>query len=153
MPRIAPPAAPRRSATTGYSLVEVVAAIALMSATLIPAMQLVRRGIEVGIEGDRRALLATYGVSQLEQQEAAVAASWLTGSLAGDYSADGHPDIRFQTLTSDDPLSGGVTGVLMDLRTTVYYDENGNDALDGDELQTQFRTKLGRFATYEAMAP
>ncbi|MEN0109194.1 MAG: hypothetical protein AAF805_00580 [Planctomycetota bacterium] len=129
------------------------AAIALMSATLVPAMQLVRRGMEVGEETDRRSLLAAYGVSQLEQQEAAVATSWSTGTLSGDYAADGHPDIRFDTVTSDDPLSGGVIDVLMDLRTTVYYDANGNNALDSDELRTEYRTKVGRFATYEAMAP
>lgn len=152
MPRSAPNAEPRRGCA-GYSLIEVVAAIALMSATLVPAMQLVRRGMEVGEETDRRSLLAAYGVSQLEQQEAAVATSWSTGTLSSDYAADGHPDIRFDTVTSDDPLSGGVIDVLMDLRTTVYYDANGNNALDSDELRTEYRTKVGRFATYEAMAP
>lgn len=140
----------RRSA---YSLVEVVASVALMAATLVPAMELVRDGMEQSVETDRRQLLALYAVSQIEQQLGPAAMGWVTGTFSGDYATDGHAAIRFETACSDDALSGGITGLLMDIRTTVYFDENGDDALTAGELQCSYRTKVGNFATYAASAP
>lgn len=136
-----------------YSLVEVVASIALMAATLVPAIELVRESMAQGEQDDRRQLLALYAVSQLEQQFGAAEMTWATGSYTGDYAGDGQAAIRFDTVCSDDPLNGGITGILMDIRTTVYFDDNGDDALTAGELQCSYRTKIGRFATYEAMAP
>lgn len=143
----------RRPRSAGYSLVEVVASVALMAATLVPAMELVRDSMDQSVETDRRQLLALYAVSQIEQQLAAAAMTWTTGAYSGDYAGDGHPDIRFDTICSDDPLSGGVSGALMDVRTTVYFDDNSDDALTAGELQCSYRTKIGQFATYQAISP
>lgn len=146
----------RRCATArraAYSLVELVAATALMASTLVPALELVRDGMELSEEADRRQLLALYATSQIEQTLCSVADSWSLGTTTGDYSADGHASIRYTTSTSDDPLDGGVTSLLMDVRTTVYFDEDGDDTFDADELNCSFRTKIGKFATYEALTP
>lgn len=140
----------RRIDRSGYSLVEVVASIALMAATLVPAMELVRDSMVVSEETDRRQLLSLYGVSQVEQQLAAAAMDWATGSYSGDYAADGNGAIRYDTTCSDDPVNGGIVGVLMDIRTTVYYDDNGDDALTAGELQSSYRTKVARYDTYSA---
>ena len=147
--RRAPPAPRRRPA---YSLVEVVAAIGLMTATLVPAMELVRDGVVRSAETDRRQLLALYAVSELEKQLAAAAATWATGAYSGDYAADGHADLRFDAAVSDDALNGGVPGLLMDLRVTAYHDANGDDVQGAGEMSCTYRTKLGHFVTYEVMA-
>lgn len=141
--------APRRA----YSLIEVAAATALMGSTLVPAMELIRDGIDLSLETDRRQLIALYAVSQVEQKLSAVSLSWATGSTSGDFSADGNADVRFSTTCSDSPLDGGVTGLLMAIQSTVYYDEDGDDTLDSDELSCSFHTKIGKFATYDALAP
>lgn len=145
-----PPDARRR---TAYSLIEVIAAIALMSATLVPAVSLVRDAMDTSIECDERQLLALYAVSQVEQRVAMISYNWSTGSASDDYAADGHANIRFNTVADDQPASGGVAGLLMDIRSTVYLDADADDVLDADELSCQYRTKLGRFATYEALSP
>ncbi len=145
--------AERRPHRGAYSLVEVVAAIGLMAATLVPAVELVRDGMELSEETDRRQLLALYAASQVEQQLGVAAMTWATGSYTGDYAADGHADIRFETICTDNPLSGGITDSLMDIRTTVYYDDNQDDALTAGELSCSYRTKIGKFATYAAQAP
>lgn len=147
------PRTSRLRASAAYSLLEVVAAIGLMGATLVPAMELVRSSMEKSVENDQRQLLSLYAVSQIEQQLGVVEMTWATGSLTGDYAVDGHANIRYDTVVSDDPLNGGVIGQLMDLRTTVYVDDNGDDTLSSGELQCSFRTKIGRFATYEAKGP
>ncbi len=150
MPSNPPPRRPR-SARRAYSLVEVVAATALMAGTLVPAMQLVRLGIQKSAETDRHQLLSLYAASQVEQRLASTAMTWASASYSGDYAADGHPDIRYDTVCTDDPLSGGLTDQLMDIRTTVYDDANGDDALTPGERSCSFRTKIGKFATYEAL--
>jgi hypothetical protein len=97
-------------------------------------------------------LLALYAASQVEERLGVVAASWAEGTLAGDYASDGHPNIRYTTTCSDEVVSGGIVGTLMDIRSTVYYDTNADDALSAGEMRCSFRTKIGKFATYEALS-
>jgi hypothetical protein len=147
------PEAPQRATRhSGYSLVEVVAAIALMGATLVPTVEFIRYGMERSLDDDRRQLLALYAVSQVEERLGVVAATWAEGTLSGDYASDGHPDIRFVTACSDEVASGGIVDTLMDIRSTVYYDANADDAWNAGEMRCTFRTKIGKFATYEALS-
>ncbi len=145
----------RRPSTTpsGFSLLELVAATALMGVTLVSALELMRDGMDLSTETDQRQLLASYGASQLEQRMAMIADSWTTGSFSGDYAADGWANIRYSTICSDSPSDGGITNFLMDLRTTIYYDADGNDALDSNELSCVYHTKIGKFITYEVLTP
>ena len=86
--------------------------------------------MDQSVETDRRQLLSRCTPSsQVEQQLGAAAAAWATGTYTGDYASDGHADIRYQTVVSDDPADGGVVDQLMDIRSTTYYDDNGNDGL------------------------
>lgn len=149
-----PPRAAHRTrfALRGYSLVEVVAAIALMAATLVPAVEFVRYGMERSIEDDCRQLLALYAVSEIESKLGVVATSWTEGTTSGDFSADGNADIRFTTTCSDEVADGGIVDELMDIRSTVYYDANGDDSLSAGEMRCTYHTKIGKFATYEAIS-
>ena len=123
-----------------------------MAATLVPAVKFVRYGMERSLDDDRRQLLAMYAVSQVEARLGVVASTWFEGSQSGDYAADGHPDVRFTTTSSDETTSGGIVGTLMDIRSTAYYDTNADDALSSGEMRCTFRTKIGKFATYEALS-
>lgn len=134
-----------------YSLVEVVAAVALMAATLVPAISFVRDAMEVSVEADERQLICLYAVSQVEALLAATAHTWAGGTQSGDYSADGRADIRFEAVADDATLSGGIPGSLMNIEATVYVDADADDTLDADELSCFFRTKLARFNTYEEL--
>lgn len=141
---------PRRP-RTGYSLLELVMSVALMGGMLVPGLELVRRGIELSSEVDQRQLLAGYASSQLEERLAIVAASWSTGTFSGDYSSDGLPNVRFQTTCTDALVDGGIVDTLMVITSITYYDANGNDSLDANELNCNYQTKLGKFATYEEL--
>lgn len=123
-----------------------------MAGTLVPSLELVRTGLVKSAEDDLRQLLALYAVARVEQQLGPASHTWATGTYTGDYGADGHANIRYVTVCSDSPADGGIVGSLMAVRTTVYDDANGDDALTSGELQCSYRTKVGRFGTYQAKA-
>lgn len=143
----------RSTRLEGYSLVELVAASAIVAATLVPSLELIRDGIELSEETVQRQLLATYAVSQVEQHLGLAAATWTTGTYSGSYAADGHPTLLYDTTTSDNPVDGGITDRLMDIRTTTYFDEDGSGTLTAGEPNCSFRTKLARFTSYEDLSP
>jgi hypothetical protein len=142
----------RACAPTGYSLLEVVLAAAICAGVLVPALSMMRDGITLGERIDARHVLLVYGVSKMEEQLAIVGANWSTGLASGDFSADGHPSIRFSVARSDSPLDGGIAGRLMGITVITYRDDNGNDALDLDEMRTTLRTKVGKLVSYESKA-
>ncbi|MEM6331571.1 MAG: hypothetical protein AAF790_15170 [Planctomycetota bacterium] len=136
----------------GYSLLEVVMAVALVSGTLAPALALIRDGLALSEQTDQKSLLANYAVSKIEEHLALVAASWASGTATGDFAADGHSGIRFIVTRSDAVSDGGIVGELMHIGVTTYIDDDGDDALDADEPRCDFRTKIGKFASYELRA-
>lgn len=135
--------------TGGYSLVELIAASAILATTLTPALELVRDGIELSQESVQRQILAMYAVSQVEEHLALSAATWATGSYSGSLATDGHSSLRYDTFCSDSPADGGVEDRLMTILSTTYYDDNGDTVLSAGELSCTFQTKLARLATYE----
>jgi hypothetical protein len=139
-----------------FSLLEVVMASALCAAALVPALMLMRNGIDLAREIDIKHQLLLYGVGTLEEQLAAVAAlgdAWPGSAPApGSYAADGHPDMRYIVTWSDNPANGGIAGRLMNVSVTTYYDENGNRAQGADEPSITLTTKIGKFTSYETEA-
>ena len=142
-----------RASRSGYSLIELVAASAILAATLVPALELVRDGIDLSEESAQRQLLTGYAVSQIEQYSALSAATWTTGSYSGSMAADGHNLVRYETSCSDAPAVGGIPDQLMVIQTTTFYDNNGDGLLSSGELSCNLQTKLCRFPTYEALSP
>lgn len=138
--------------TAAYSLLELVFAIALVSGTLVPALALIRDSMELSETTDQHALLTNYAICKLEEQLAIAAAAWTSGVAEGDFAADGHSSIRFIVTRSDAVADGGLVGQLMHLEATCYVDEDSDDALDATEPQCHYRTKIGKFASYEAIA-
>ena len=135
----------------GYSLLEVVAASALIAVALVPALAILRDGMALSRDVDNRQLLLTYGVSKLEDQQALTAQSWTNGTDNGDFSSDGHASVRFIAVRSDAVVDGGLPDRLMNITVTTYWDADNDDTLDATELQILMTTKLGKFATYEAI--
>jgi hypothetical protein len=142
----------RRRPQRGYSLLEVVLATSICTTALVTALALLRDGMTNAGKIDTRHLMLIYGVSKMEEQLAVVAASWTTGSLTGDFAADGFADIRYSVTRTDAPASGGLTNQLMVVTTTVYSDDNGNDAMDASEMRSTFTTKIGKMSNYQSVA-
>ena len=127
-------------------------ASSICALALVPSLSLLRTGLTYTQELDTRHMLLVYGMSKMEEQLGVVAASWASGSLSGDYSADGHANVRYSVTRTDSSGSGGIAGSLMVITVTTYDDANGNDSLTAGEKSIVLTTKVGKFATYAAVA-
>jgi type II secretory pathway component PulJ len=140
---------PCRTTRRAFSLVEMIAATALTASTLAPALMVMRDAMALSREGVQRNLLAVYAVQVLEEQSAYAMRNWTSGAVAGDFASDGNNMLKYITVRSDAPASGGLTGRLMHIQVTTYADANGNSAADATELKVQFRTKVAKLLSYE----
>ena len=133
----------------GFSLVEMIAATALVAGTLAPALTVMRDAMAASREASRRNLLAIYAVQTLEYAAGATMQSWTTGTDAGNLAFEGYPTIRYVVTRSDAPANGGIAGQLMHVQVTVFDDENGNSTWNAGEEAVRFRTKVAKLLTYE----
>jgi len=136
---------PRR----GFSLLEMVAAAVLMTSILAPSLSVMRDSMSKSRELHRRNLLANYAVRVLEDQSALVATNWVNESIAGSFSSDGHPNVRYTGSKSDAIADGGLVNQLMHVQVTVYDDADADSALDAGELRVDYRTKVAKLNSYE----
>jgi hypothetical protein len=132
-----------------YSLLEVVLAASICASALVPALAFLRDSVTLADIIDKRHLMTIYGVSKMEEQMSVVAATWTTGTVSGDFAADGHANIRYNITRSDNPASGGITNRLMTVSVTTYSDDDADDVLDANEMRTILTTKIARLVTYE----
>jgi hypothetical protein len=139
---------PHRPARRAYSLLEVVLASGICLTALVPALAYMRDGISLSDKIDTRHRLLIYGVSKMEEQLAVVGATWATGTLTGDFAADGYASIRYTVTRSDSSGSGGITNRLMTVSVTTYSDDNSNSVMDSSEMRSTFTTKVAKLLTY-----
>lgn len=133
-------------------MLEVVLASTICITAIVPALAMLRDGIALGDRIDTRHLLLTYSVSKMEEQLAVVGASWATGTLIGNFAADGQSTIRYTVTRSDAAIDGGISGKLMVVTVTTYSDDNGNGAMDSSEARITMTTKVAKLASYVTKA-
>lgn len=131
-----------------YSLLEVVLASAICASALVPALAFMRDGIALSDIIDTKHLLLTCGVSKMEEQIAVVGATWPSGTITGNFAADGQAGIRFSVTRSDAVASGGLVNQLMVVTVTAYSDDNGNSAMDASEARLVLTTKVAKLVSY-----
>lgn len=136
----------------GYSLLEVVLAASICASALVPALAVMRDGMTLGDIVDTKHLLLIYGVSKMEEQLAIVGATWATGTLTGNFSAEGQSTIRYSVTRSDSAASGGITNQLMVISVTTYSDDNANSTMDSSEPRLTFTTKVAKSVSYATRA-
>jgi hypothetical protein len=136
----------------GYSMLEVMLAASICLTAIVPALAMLRDGIALGDIIDTRHLLLTYSVSKMEEQLAIVGATWPTGTITGNFAADGQSSIRYTVTRSDAVVDGGVVSKLMVVTVTTYSDDNGNSSMDSSEARTTMTTKVAKLVSYVAKA-
>jgi hypothetical protein len=141
--------APKRR---GYSMLEVVLASSICVTAIVPALAMLRNGMALGEIIDTRHLLLTYGVSKMEEQLAVIGATWPTGTVTGNFAADGQSTIRFTVTRTDAAASGGIVGKLMVVTVTTFSDDNGNGTMDASEARTTMTTKVAKLTSYVTKA-
>ncbi|GIW90867.1 MAG: hypothetical protein KatS3mg109_1299 [Pirellulaceae bacterium] len=136
----------------GQSLLEVIAAGTVIAIALVPALRLMRDGMQTSRDLQTAQLLVHGCVSLLEQQIVQTAASWSTGTATGDFASDGRSDVRYIVRRSEATTDGGIPGALMAIRATVWHDRNGNGAHDATEPKVELATKVAKTASYQNAA-
>jgi hypothetical protein len=132
----------------GQTLLELIAAVTVLAATVTPALVILRNALEQTRRIETLELLTTLCVSKLEEQLAVACAAWSTGTAAGDFSADGYSQVRFSVASSDQAGDGGIPDRLMSVTATVWEDQNGNAALDAGELSVVLASKVAKMEGY-----
>ncbi len=147
------PTPPSRVRTRrAFSLLEMIAATALVAGTLAPALVVMRDAMALSREAVKRSLLANYAVQVLENQSALVMQNWANGTVTGNFASDGNATLKYTATKSDAPANGGLTNRLMHIQVTAYEDKDGDSVADSNELQVKFRTKVAKLTNY-ANAP
>jgi hypothetical protein len=135
----------------GLSLLEVVAASALLAATLVPALRILRDALSLSRSNETRSLLTTLCVSTMEQHLPLSADSWTTSTVSGNFSADGYSAVKFQVVRSDSSGSGGIPDKLMAITVTVWEDANSDATVNTGELSVVMATKVAKLSLYQAL--
>lgn len=138
----------RATARPAYSLLEVVLASAICASALVPALAFMRDGIALSDIIDTKHLLLTCGVSKMEEQIAVVGATWPSGTVSGNFAAEGQAGIRFSVTRSDAVAAGGLVNQLMVVTVTAYSDDNGNSSMDASEARIVLTTKVAKLVSY-----
>ncbi len=136
----------------GQTLLELVAATTILTIALVPALRMMRDAIRAGRNTETANVMATLCASTLEQQLMQMAATWNPGTVTGDYSAAGYPNLRFRVVMSDAVADGGITNQLMALVSTVWNDSNANGNLDAGETRVVLASKQARNVSYQREA-
>ena len=79
-----------------YSLVEMIAATALVAGTLAPALAVMRDAMAASREASRRNLLTIYAVRELEYAAGITMQAWSAGTSTGNYASEGRPTVRYR---------------------------------------------------------
>jgi len=137
-----------RRSRQGNTLLEVLLATAILAGTLVPALRLMRDSMIVSREIEANGLVETYCVGKLEQQLALAAGTWTTGIDQGDFAGDGQSQLRFVAVRADDSASGGIPNRLMAVTVSVWYDRDGNLAIDPGEPIQSMNSKVAKMAAY-----
>ncbi|MBX3434111.1 MAG: hypothetical protein KF847_12380 [Pirellulales bacterium] len=132
----------------GLTLLETIAAAAIITATLVPTMVALRNGMTQSREATQREMLANYAVRLLEEHAALTMQNWTSGTATGTFAAEGRATLKYSVVKSDQPASGGIVNRLMHIQATVYEDANGNSAWNSGELRVTVRTKVSKLASY-----
>ncbi len=133
-------------------MLELIAATILMGTAMVPALRMVRDGMTVSRDNETRSLIVTFCASKMDEHLTLAAASWTTGTFTGNFSTEGYSTIKFKVVRDDAVSAGGVVGKLMSITTTVWYDTNGDGAVNTGEMSLVLATKVAKMALYQTEA-
>lgn len=132
----------------GHTLLELVAATALLTITLVPALRILRDTLANSRKTETLGILTTLCADKMEQYLALTGADWQETTATGDFAALGYPGYAYRVERSDELADGGIPGRLMAITATTFDDQNSSGTLDAGEPRVQFWTKLARLGSF-----
>jgi prepilin-type N-terminal cleavage/methylation domain-containing protein len=131
----------RRRAETGLTLVEVLAAVAILGVAVTPIMGMLTRGLGASRRGEGLSRSLVLAESKYEQLKSRIQSTVPPYGYAVDYNqgvtAFPAPDNLYKSTVTDDRAAA-----LRTLRITVWCDENGSNTVDGSEIPVVLTTRV-----------
>ena len=141
---------------SGLTLLETLAASAVIAAALTPALRITRAALLTADRLDRQERCLTVANDRLESLLVRAAADWdatVTGAATdAGAAAPGYPGLRASDLATDAAGAGGIPGRLAALSVLAWYDDDGDGVADPDEPRATLATALARLTAYERHA-
>jgi prepilin-type N-terminal cleavage/methylation domain-containing protein len=129
----------RRKRESGFTMLEILASIALLSITIIPLLGLLAGSLVSHAQREQQLRAAFLAQKRLEEVKDEILSTDLSDSYNEDPTAFPAPDSRYKytvTVTGDTNI--------MNIAVRVWFDENGNDVRDGGEQEFGLRGRAAR---------
>ncbi len=120
----------------GFTLIEVLAAIILIAAALIPIMIITTQIIEKSLKDEHLTKIIFLAEGKIEDTKRSVVNNF-AASVDETATAFDSPDEKYKYTVSDDEASD-----IKVVQVSVWYDENDDDALDSNESNITLDTKV-----------
>lgn len=122
----------------GYTILEIVLTIAILSIALIPLMEMLPRALLLDNQLEQRTRAAFLAQRKLEE---------VKGKAIYDFDQDytesatafAAPDARFKYTVSDQEVDG-----IKEIGVNVWHDTDGSDSAGDDEENVELNTKVAR---------
>ncbi|MCR9202273.1 MAG: hypothetical protein NXI04_26825 [Planctomycetaceae bacterium] len=126
---------------SGSSLADVIAATVLTAAVLVPSTRVLRDSINTGrrLQVQQELLIGCQNVLETEMQ--AVSQSGRLRTSGGRLNSDSG-QLRYTVMSTDQPSTGGVPGLLIVVSALVWEDGNRNKRHDSGEPHVSLLCKI-----------
>ena len=122
----------------GFTLLEILAAIVILSIALIPMMEMLPAALVLDSQLEQKTRVTFLAQRKLEEVKCKA-----IYDFSPDYSESAtafpSPDVSFKYVLTDDQGTE-----IKEISVVVWYDEDGNDTIDSDEESIELDTKVAK---------
>ncbi|MGQ9608145.1 MAG: type IV pilus modification PilV family protein [bacterium] len=127
----------------GFTLIEVLLALVILSIAIIPLMQIFPQASLIATDSQRETRIGFLAQQKLEQVKGQVL-SYFFGDYNESATAFPSPDSDFKYTVSYFTASGDDGNQIKSIKVRVWYDDNDNNIVDGNENMIELTTKVSR---------
>ncbi|MFH1776090.1 MAG: type II secretion system protein [Candidatus Omnitrophota bacterium] len=120
----------------GFTLIEVLASIVLITVALIPIMRIIPQMIENSLKAERLTTAIFLAQGKTDEVKNALINSFSTSQDAA-VTAFASPYTSYKYIVTDDDSTG-----IKDIQVEVWYDEDDDDSRDATEESITINTKV-----------
>ena len=106
----------------GFTFVELIAAIALLAITIVPATQYFANSMKLRRDLERDRAMVLLATQLVEAQMCTAYGSFTTAYVVNTFASQGLPDVAYKIRRSDSAYYDGIPDLLMTIRVRVWTD-------------------------------
>lgn len=127
-----------------FSLLEVVAGLAVVSLILIPTMALMQDVVQGQSVQRHRGELIQLAQSKQNEFRHYARVRFRNMTDRGSFASEGQPSLRYEFYASQAAADGGIPNRLLAMRTLAWHDANSNRRLDPGETSVDLWTCVSK---------